>query len=51
MDWVRLVLVYDDSVEETGLMQRWVAEAFLALFGQGYEWTPGLTVRRARIVA
>lgn len=50
MDFVRLRLTYDDSVEETELMQRWVAEVFCSLFGQGYEWREGLRVKRALIV-
>ena len=50
MDFVRLLIVHDDSVIETEPMQRWVAEVFCSLFAQGYEWTPGLRVKRARII-
>jgi hypothetical protein len=49
MDWVRIRLTYDDSIEETYPMQRWLAEVFCWLFAAGYEWTPGLPVRRARL--
>jgi hypothetical protein len=50
MDFVRLRLTYDDWVEDTSPMQRWIAEIFCWLFAGGYEWSEGHTVKRALII-
>lgn len=50
MDFVRIRLTYDDSVEETPLMQRWLAEVYLSLIASDPSWWSGVPVKRARIV-
>ena len=50
IDWVVVRLVYDDGIEYTSAMHRWLAEVVVGMLAGGWQWTPGRIARRARIV-